>query len=110
MTAELAYGNHPSVVPHAVAVHEKIFAEAVHGRALVFGLLSAANILGLRVSPSAVILDVKFHIIHYLNFARAGARTSVDRIPVFLRATLRAGPRASWWVVTGVVFAADARP
>ena len=36
LTAELAYGNHPSVAPHAVAVHQKICAGVVHGRALVF--------------------------------------------------------------------------
>ena len=41
LTAELAYGNHPSVAPHAVAVHQKICADIVHGRALVFKLSSA---------------------------------------------------------------------
>ena len=46
LTAELACGNHPSVAPHAVAVHQKICADVGHGRALVFKLSSASDIPG----------------------------------------------------------------
>ena len=67
LTAELAYGNHPSVAPHAVDVHQKICADVVHGRALVFKLSSASDIPGLRVSPLAVVLEPKFRIIHDLT-------------------------------------------
>ena len=56
LAAELAYGNHPSVAPHAVAVYQKICAGVGHGRALVFKLCSASDITGLRVSPLAVVL------------------------------------------------------
>ena len=31
LTAELAYGNHPNVAPHAVAVHQEIRAGVAHG-------------------------------------------------------------------------------
>ena len=31
LTAELAYGNHPSVAPHAVAVRHSVCADVVHG-------------------------------------------------------------------------------
>ena len=49
LTAEVAHGNHPSVAPHAVAVHRKICADVLHGRALVFKLSSASDIPGSRV-------------------------------------------------------------
>ena len=55
-TAELAYGNYPSVAPHAVAVHQNICADVVHGRALVFKLSFASDVRGLRVLPLAVVL------------------------------------------------------
>ena len=78
LTAELAYGNHPSVVSHEGAIHDKVCSDVAHGRALVFPLRFAAEISGLRVSPLAVILEPKFRVIHDLTFARAGARTSVN--------------------------------
>ena len=52
--------------------------DVVHGRALVFDLLSAVDIVGLRVSPLAVILEPKLHIVHDFSFASAGGRTSVN--------------------------------
>ena len=76
LTAELAYGNHPSVAAHAVAVHRNICADVVHGRALVFKLSSTSDIRGLRVSPLAVVPE--FRIIHDLTFARAGGHSSVN--------------------------------
>ena len=110
LTAELAYGNHPSVAPHAVAAHQKDCADVVHGRALVFTLSSASDIRGLRVSPLAVVLKPKFRIIHDLTFARARVATpALTTIPIFLFPLPRAGSCASGCVVTGVVFAADAR-
>ena len=78
LTAELAYGNQPSVAPHAVAVHQKIYADVVHGRVFVFKLSSASDIPGLRVSPLAVVRTPKFRIIHDLTFARAGGHSSVN--------------------------------
>ena len=78
LTAELAYGNHPSVAPHAAAVHQNICADVVHGGALVFKLSSASDIPGLRVSLLAVVLKTKFPIIHDLTFARAGGHSSVN--------------------------------
>ena len=78
LTAELAYGNHPSVAPHAVAVHQKICADVVHGRALVLKLSSASDIQGLRVSPWAVVLKPKFRTVHNLTVARAGGHSSVN--------------------------------
>ena len=78
LTAELAYVNHQSVAPHAVAVHRTICADVVHGRALVFKTSSASDTAGLRVSPLAVVLKPKFRIIHDLTFARAGGHSSVN--------------------------------
>ena len=71
-TAELAYGNHPSVAAHAVAVHQTIYANVVHGRSLVFILRSAFDSRGLRVSTLAVVLKLKLRIIDNLTFARGG--------------------------------------
>ena len=78
LTAELASGNHQSVAPHAGAVHQKIYADVVRGRALVFKLSSASDIPGLRVSPLSVVLKPKFRIIHDLTFARVGSHSSVN--------------------------------
>ena len=78
LTADLAYGNHPVVAPHAVGVQQTICADVVHGRALVFKLGSACGIPGLRVSPLAVMLEPKLRIIHDLTFARAGDHSSVN--------------------------------
>ena len=50
----------------------------MHGRALVFDLLSAVDIVGPRVSPLAVILEPKLRIVHDLSFASVGGRTSVN--------------------------------
>ena len=63
---------------HAVAVHQKICADVVHGRDLVFKLSSVIDIRGLRVSPLAVLLKPKFRIFHDLTFARAGGHSSVN--------------------------------
>ena len=78
LTAELAYGNRPSVAPHVVAVHQTICADVVHSWALVLKSSSASNIRGLRVSPLAVVLKPKFRIIRDLTFARAGGHSSVN--------------------------------
>ena len=78
LPAELAYGNHPSVAPDAVVVPQKICADVVHGRALVFKLSSASDIQGLRVLPLAVVLKPTFRITRDLTFARAGGHSSVD--------------------------------
>ena len=78
--AEIAYGNHPSVASHEVAINKKknVCYDVVHGRALVFDLLSAVDIVGLRVSALAVILEPKLRIVGDLSFASAGGRTSVN--------------------------------
>ena len=78
LTAELAYGNHPSVAPNAVAVHQYICADIVHGRDLVFKLRSASDIRGSRVLPLAVVFKPTFRIIHDLTFARASGHSSVN--------------------------------
>ena len=78
LTAELAYGNHPSVAPPAVAVHQNTCADVVHSRALALRLSSASDIRGLRVLPLAVALKPKFRMIYDLRFARAGGHSSVN--------------------------------
>ena len=50
----------------------------MYGRALVFDLRFAGEMLGLRNSPLSVVLEPKFRIIHDLTFARGGDRTSVN--------------------------------
>ena len=92
LTAEAAYGNHPSVAPHAVAVQQiMICAYVVHGRSLVLESSSASDIPGLRVSSLAVVLGPKFRIIHDLTFARPGGYCSVnDDTDFFFRPLLRA--------------------
>ena len=75
LSSELAYGNHPSVAPHDAIVHDKVCTDVIHGRALVFDSRFASEILGLRVSPLAVVLEPKFRI-HDLTTARDGGRTS----------------------------------
>ena len=83
----------------------------MHGRALVFDLLFAVDIVGLRVSPMAVILKPKLRIVHDLSFASAGGRTSVNSDnEFFFRAALRARPRSARGVDVCVVSAGDARP
>ena len=74
----LDYGHHPSALPHAGAILEKVCADVSFGRALVFDLGSAAEIRGLRISPLPVVLEHKFRIVHDLTFARVGERTSVN--------------------------------
>ena len=84
LTAELAYGNHPSVAPHAVGVHQSICADVVHGRALVFTLSSAFDIGGLGISPSAVVLSrspVLFTISRLLERAAIPALTTIPSFP-----------------------------
>ena len=56
----------------------KVCADIVPGRTLVFKLSSVSDIPGLRVSPLAVVINPKFRIIHDLTFARAGSRSSVN--------------------------------
>ena len=50
----------------------------MHGCALVLDLRGVSNILGLRLSPLAVVLKHMFRIIHDLTFARAGRRPSIN--------------------------------
>ena len=98
--AEPAYGNHPSVASHELAIHKKVCSDVVLGRALVFDLLSAVDIVGFRVSPLAVILEPKLRIIHDLSFASAGGRRSVNSdTEFFFRAAVRAPPRSARVVV-----------
>ena len=78
LTAKIAYGNHPRIAQHDVAIHKQIFEDVVYGRALVFDLRFDSEILGLRISPLRVVLEPKFPIIHDLSFARAGGRTSIN--------------------------------
>ena len=108
--AELAYGNHPSVASHEVAILKKVCSDVVHGRALVFDLLSAVDIVGLRVSPLAVILEPKLRIVHDLPLRARAAGRALTAIPIFFRAAVRARPRSARGVVACVVSAADARP
>ena len=82
--AELAYGNRPSVASQEVAIHKKVCSDVVHGRALVFDLLSAVDIVGLRVSSLAIILEPKLRIVHDLPFASAAAGRALTAIPIFL--------------------------
>ena len=85
--------------------------DVVNGRALVFDLLSAVDIVGLRVSPLAVILEPKLRIVHDLWFASAGCRTSVNGdTEFFFRVAVRARPRSARGGVVCVLSAADARP
>ena len=81
ITTALDYGNHPSALPHAGAILEKVYADVSFWRALVFDLGSAAEICGLRISPLAVVLAPNFRIVHDLTFARVGERTSVKNDP-----------------------------
>ena len=68
--------------------------------ALVFDLLSAVDIVGLRVSPLTVILEPKLRIVHDLSFASVGGRTSVySDTELFFRAAVRARPRSARGVV-----------
>ena len=78
LTAERAYGNHPGIAQHDVAIHKKVCEDVVYGRALVFDLRFPEAILSLRISPLSVVLEPKFRIFHNLTFARAGGRTSVN--------------------------------
>ena len=78
LAAEIAYGNHPGIAQHDVAIHKKICEDVVYGRALVIDLRFAGEFLGLRISPLSVVLEPKFRIIHDLTFARAGGRISVN--------------------------------
>lgn len=71
-TTELAYGNHPVVATHAVAIHHTICADVVHGRALVFDLQFASEIQGLCISSLSIVLEPKLRIIHDLTFALEG--------------------------------------
>ena len=48
------------------------------GRALVFDLRFAGEILGPRIPPLSVVLEPKFWIIHDFTFASTGGRTIVD--------------------------------
>lgn len=60
---ELAYGNHPSVAPHAVAINKSICAGVVRRRSLVW-LDFRCPQLGLHVSPLAVRLQLNVQKIH----------------------------------------------
>ena len=77
-TTELAYGSHPVVATHTVAIHHTICADVEHGRAVVFDLRFADEIQGLRISPLSIVLEPKLRIIHDLTLAREGGRTKVN--------------------------------
>ena len=69
---------------------------------VLFDSRLAADILGLRASPLAVVLEPKFCTIHDLTFAQAGGRTSVkDDADVSSAPPSRARSRASLCLVTG---------
>ncbi|CAN0232180.1 unnamed protein product [Scytosiphon promiscuus] len=59
--AEVAYGNHPSILPQSDKITDKIVSDVVLGRALVFDIQSR-EVLGWRVSLLGVVED-KFRII-----------------------------------------------
>ena len=83
LTTELDCGNHPSALPHAVAILDKVCADMSFRRALAFDLGSAADIRGLCILPLAVVVEPKLRIVHDLTFARAGVRTSVNNDTIF---------------------------
>ena len=83
LNTEPDYGNHPSALPHAAAILEKVCADVTFGRAMLFELGSAAENRGLRTSLLAVVLEPKVCIVHDLTFARAGVRTSVNNDTIF---------------------------
>ena len=85
LEAEVAYGNHSSILAHKPKIMDKIVSDVVLGRALVFDVQFIREILGLRVSPVGVVEEPKFRIIHDLTFAAAG-RTSVNADTDFDRA------------------------
>lgn len=87
LEAELAYGNHPSILKHTEKIVAKIASDVVLGRALVFDVKFISEVLGVRVSPLGVVEEPKFRIIHDLTFA-AGARvrSSVNGDTDFARA------------------------
>ena len=78
LSSELAYGNHPSADLHDDVVHDTVYTDVSHGCALVFYSRFASDVLRLRVSPVAVVLEPPFRIIHDLTFARADDRTCVN--------------------------------
>ena len=79
LTAQRAYGNYPSVAPHAVAVHRNLCSDVCtvglwclnYVRRLIFGVQV------FRRWPSCLIKP-KFRIIHDLTFACAGGHSSVE--------------------------------
>ena len=56
----------------------RVYTDVSHGCALVFYSRFASDVLRLRVSPVAVVLEPPFRIIHDLTFARADDRTCVN--------------------------------
>ena len=110
LTAELAYGNHPTSLSHGSAIHDGVFADAACGRTLVFDLGSAANIRGLRLSPLAVVLEPKLRIVHDLTFEQAGwiCQRQQQHKRLF-RAALRARQRASTFAAEGSILASETR-
>ena len=69
--------NHLSVTSRTAVFDDTVCTDVIHERALNLDSRFAADILGLRVSPLAVVLEPKFRIIDDLTFARAGVGTSV---------------------------------
>lgn len=78
LTSGIACGNHPSVVSHAVVVHDMVCKDVIHERSPVFNSRFPSDILGLRISPLAVVIEPKFRIIHDFECAPEGDRTSVN--------------------------------
>lgn len=78
LEAEVAHGNHSSILAHTSKIMDKIVSDVMLGRALVFDTQFINEILdlNLRVSPFGVVEEPKFRIIHDLTFAAEG-RTSV---------------------------------
>ena len=79
ITAALAYENHSSVTPYTRDIVNKIHEDVRFGRAFVFPFRLVNEILGLRLSPLAVVESTsETHIIHDLTFATSPACHGVN--------------------------------
>ena len=77
--AALAYETHRSVSPYTGDIINKIHEDLRFGRAFVFPFRLVNEILGLRLSPLAVVESTsETHIIHDLTFARSPSHHGVS--------------------------------
>ena len=69
LASELAYGNHRSAAKYGEEVIAKAAADVALGRAVVFPVTRAEDIVGLRISPLGVVEEKeKLRVIHDLTF------------------------------------------